>query len=247
VPDLATEGDWLELPFWAWRTGQARRGRLFARRAGTAFELRAGAEPWPALPIDTCREAWAALEPQGFKVRSRALTNTLYARVFLGDLFIHGIGGAKYDELTDALIRDFYGFEPPGYLVLSATLLLPLPGQPARPEGCRDLAHELRDLRWNPQRHLADGDATAADLARQKRAWIERQPADWRERRERFGALRELTRRLEPYVAGREQELGQTLVECARQVETNAVLERRDYAFCLYPEAELRAFCERFL
>src|SRR5262249_2981503 len=28
VPDLVTEGEWLELPFWGWRSGQTQRGRL---------------------------------------------------------------------------------------------------------------------------------------------------------------------------------------------------------------------------
>ena len=52
--------------------------------------------------------AFLDLGKQGFKIRSRALTNTLYARLFLGDLFIHGIGGGKYDEVTDAIIRRYY-------------------------------------------------------------------------------------------------------------------------------------------
>ena len=39
----------------------------------------------------------------------------------LSDLFIHGIGGAKYDELTDQIICRFFGFEPPGFVALSAT------------------------------------------------------------------------------------------------------------------------------
>jgi hypothetical protein len=255
VPDLAAEGDWREVPFWAWRAGQTRRQRLFARSTESGTDLRAGSEPWPTLnPQSSILNpqtvaAWQDLERRGFKIRSRALTNTLYARVFLGDLFIHGIGGGKYDELTDALIRQFYGFEPPRYLVLSATLLLPLPRRPARPEGCRRLAHELRDLHWNPQRHLngADGDATAAELARQKAAWIARQPADRHERHQRFRALRELTARLEPFVADREEQVGQALGECSRELAANEVLQRRDYPFCLYPEAELRAFCTRFL
>ncbi len=72
----------------------------------------------------------AGLEAEGFKVRTRALTTTLFARLFLADLFIHGIGGGKYDELTDAIVRRFYGFEPPRYLVLSATRWLPLPSFP---------------------------------------------------------------------------------------------------------------------
>ena len=52
VPDLAEEDDWCELPFWAWRTGQKRRARLFVRHTATEQQLRAGDESWPSLPRD---------------------------------------------------------------------------------------------------------------------------------------------------------------------------------------------------
>ena len=80
VPDLAQEGDWLEAPFWAWRPGQARRGRLFVRRTRAALELRAGSDTWPTLPLPDTRglfiPRWQELEQEGYKVRSRALTTT---------------------------------------------------------------------------------------------------------------------------------------------------------------------------
>lgn len=252
VPDLAASGDWLEAPFWAWRAGQERRGRLLARRVGDTLELRAGDEVWPALPLreggaEALVAAWQDLERRGFKVRSRALTNTLYARLLVADLFLHGIGGGKYDELTDELLRHFYGVEPPGYLVLSATLLLPFAEALARPRDGRPLHRELRDLDWNPQRHLEAGDAAVAALLARKREWVARDPADRAGRRERFRELQRLTRALRPFVAGRADELRRRAARCAREVETAAVLLRRDYAFCLYPEATLRPFCTRFL
>jgi hypothetical protein len=259
VPDLAAEGDWLEAPFWAWRPGQARRGRLMARRTKDQIELRIGADRWPGLPLTTHHSpltthplvaAWQDLERQGLKVRSRALTNTMYARLFLADLFVHGIGGGKYDELTDEILRRFWGFEPPGFLVLSATLLLPLPAYPAREEERRQLAHQLRDLVWNPQRHLGDGPASDAawmDLAAHKRAWIERQPEGRAERRERFRALRELNEQMHHHLDGRPEELRRRLARCEQELAANAILRRRDYAFCLYPEAPLRRFCTQFL
>src|SRR5262249_12888486 len=150
-------------------------------------ELRAGDEPWPALPFPSegraaeAVAAWQALEGRGFKARSRALTTTLYARLFLADLFMHGIGGGKYDELTAELIRRFHGCEPPAFVVLSATLWLPLPGTPARPDDCRRLARELRDVHYNPQRHLGGGleqDTSLGWLAAEKQAWINTRPAD---------------------------------------------------------------------
>ena len=120
----------------------------------------------------------------------------MYARLFLCDLFIHGIGGGKYDEVTDAIIRRYYGVEPPAYLVLSATLLLPLPHSSATPGDCHRLHREQRDLFYNPQRHL-DEDALAqpevAALAAQKEILVRQQPEDRRGRRERFRQIREIT------------------------------------------------------
>ncbi len=248
VPDLAANGDWLEAPFWAWRAGQERRGRLMARATAGGLELRAGGEVLPPLTPPT-PDAWLGLERRGFKVRSRALTNTLFARAFLADLFVHGIGGGKYDELTDALIRDYYGVRPPGFLVLSGTLLLPLPAYPARAEDLRRLAREARDLHYNPQRHL--GEALAAPEVRaratRRQEWVERRPADAAGRRERFLALRALGEQLRAPLAGRARSLRHELSHTERQLGANAVLRRRDYAFCLYPESALRPFFTPFL
>jgi hypothetical protein len=252
VPDLAAEGDWLEAPFWAWRSGQPRRGRLMARLAAECVELRVGGERWPALPREpeAMVRAFLALGAMGLKVRSRALTNTLYARLFLCDLFIHGIGGGKYDEVTDGIIRRYYGVEPPAYLVLSATLLLPLPHYPANPDACRRLKHEARDLYYNPQRHLDDGAAGRPDVAAlvvRKQGLVREEPGDRSGRRARFRAIREVTERLRAPVEGRLAAARRRLTDCAAEARANAILRRRDYPFVLYPEATLRPFCQRFL
>jgi hypothetical protein len=252
VPDLAAEDGWLETPFWGWRAGQIRRGRLFARPSSDRIELRAGADPWPTLSSGPEPHAlvaeWQSLEAQGCKVRSRALTNTLYARLFLADLFVHGIGGGKYDELTDEIIRRFYGIEPPAFLVLSATRLLPVPVAPVRADDCHRLERLVRDVHWNPQRHLDLTNAAALrDVITEKQAWVERRPADAAGRRRRYEMLRSLTARLHEPLAHREQQLRAELAACDKQLEANAVLRRRDYSFCLYPEDMLREFCTQFL
>ncbi len=253
VPDLGRDGDWLELPFWAWRSGQTRRGRPYARATATGFELRVGGEAWPGLPPardpSALVEAWRRLAQQGYKFRSRALTNTLFARLFVADLFLHGIGGGKYDELTDAIAERFYGVRPPAFQVLTATLLLPLPTHDATPSRQRELARARRDLFWNPQRHLPDGtarDPRVATLVSEKERLVATAPAV-RDRRERFTALRHLTEALRPAVATEAVAVTEALETCERGLEANAVLRRRDFAFCLYPESVLRPFCARFL
>jgi hypothetical protein len=256
VPDLAQEASWREAPFWAWRAGSLKRARLFVRADRDRLDLRAGQEPWPALPFGPdgdprpALQAWRRLESEGFKIRSRALTNTLFARLFLSDLFIHGIGGAKYDELTDEITRRFYRFEPPEYLVLSATLWLPLPAFAVDADRCHGLAHKLRDIHYNPQRHFGPAlrsDPEAARLILTKQEWIAREPTDAHSRRERFQLLRELAAELRRYLFEEERRIDDERQECERQLQANAVLQRRDFAFCLYPEAELRPFCQQFL
>lgn len=247
VPDLAQEDDWCEVPLWAWHAPQRRRARVFVRQAGGEVLLRAGNDRWPALKMgDPQRliEQWLELEPRGYKVRTRALTTTLFARLLLGDLFIHGIGGGKYDELTDTLILGFFGCPVPGYLVLTATLLLPLPRYPVSTDTCRRLARLHRDIWYNPQRHFPDGVPDAARvLLDAKAAWIARDTPTYAERRERFVVLRELNEQLRPLLHGEEERVRHERDECRNRLRVNEVIGRRDYAFCLYPEEMLRDFC----
>jgi hypothetical protein len=250
VPDLAADDDWLEAPFWIWRAGAGRRERLFARLRADRLELRAGEDRlrFRAEPQAAVKE-WQELPAQGFKARTRALTTTLYARLFLADLFLHGIGGGKYDELTDELMRRFYECEPPHFMVLSATRWLPLPRAAVTVDDRRRLIRELRDVHYNPQRHLdesADGEALA-ELSARKQEWIEHKPATHGARRERFQMLRTLTEELRRPLHPREEQLRRELALCERQLRSNAVLQRRDYSFCLFPADILRSFCTQFL
>jgi hypothetical protein len=249
VPDLMQEGDWLEAPFWAWQTGQKRRSRLFARIAGGAIQLRAGSQPWPSLSLKDPVAGWQGLVAAGYKLRTRALTTTMFARLFLADLFMHGIGGGIYDEVTDEIIRRFYRIEPPPFLIVSATLLLPFPRMEVDEGACRQLAHTLRDLRWNPQRHLAEASSSdgIAELAQAKAAWIARACHDRAQRRQRFEAIRTLSRRLEPFLQKRERLLQARLQSCRAEAAANHVLGRRDFGFCLFPEPLLRDFFQKVL
>jgi hypothetical protein len=251
VPDLANEDDWLEAPLWGWRAGQSRRGRLFVRRQGDRLRLRAGADPWPDLPAPGHPDfdaAWRGLGEAGCKVRSRALTTTLFSRLLLADLFLHGIGGGKYDELTDELMARFFGIEPPAYLVLSATRWLPLPGYPATADDRRRLGRRLRELRYNPQRCLpAAEQARLSNLVREKEGWVRRSPADRAGRRERFGRLRLLNAQMHLPLLAEEGRVRQELARVEGELQANAVLRRRDYAFCLYPEGALRPFLTALL
>lgn len=246
VPDLAAQGDWLEAPFWAWRRGQTRRGRLLVRQAGDAWTLNIGGIDGPTLPAGEPAQmvdAWRTLETQGIKIRTRALTTTLFARLFLADLFIHGIGGGIYDELTDRIIERDLGMPAPAFLVLSATLLLPLERFPGEVERWRRRQRELRDMTYQPDRFLPlQRKLEFAELLREKQDCISHEGANHAERLERFQRIRAINGQLHPLVQPAIDRLQAEQAECRRRMEQDAIAHRRDYAFCLYPEEMLRTF-----
>jgi hypothetical protein len=242
VPDLARDGDWLETPFWAWRAGQTRRGRLFAQPTADAWNLRVGSDRFPSIPRNDAVAGWRDLEARGYKVRSRALTTTMFARLFLADVFLHGIGGGIYDELTDHLIQSCFGIPAPGFMILSATLLLPLPRYPEATSHARDLHRRLRDLTYKPENFIEPGETTRA-----KQMWIAQSCATHAERVERFHRIRELNAQMQRNLEREKQAAEAELRVQSQHVDVDAVARRRDYAFCLYPEGMLREFFTRGL
>lgn len=252
VPDLAADGDWLEMPFWGWRSGQRQRQRLFVRSRLGDWDLRAGADNWLTLSgaMEQRIAALQGLESQGCKLRPRALTTTWFARLFLADLFIHGLGGGLYDQLTDALMRRWYNIEPPRFMILTATLKLPFYTDNRAGERRRDLMRLRRDLWYNPQRHLPDStieDPPWSALVAERIGWTRRNLRAAAERKEQFEQIRRINDALHPRVQDQLTRLDRDLAEAQAEQRLHEVRQRRDYAFCLYPEEMLRPLMQGFL
>ena len=124
------EGDteWIESPFWYYERGSSQRHAIFVSPQGDdRFELKAG--DWRFSfegPCDagTVSLVWKQLAGDGVCIRPRVLMTSLFAKLFLSDLFIHGIGGAKYDQLTDFIVERWLGLETPQHAVATATVQL---------------------------------------------------------------------------------------------------------------------------
>ncbi len=166
VPELAAEADWLEAPLWIWTTDDPRRRRLFVRQRDDELILSDRGSTEATLTISPEGDATAAVEQlaalsaSGIHIRTRALITTLAARVLLGDLFVHGIGGAKYDQLTDRIISRFFGIDPPGYVVVSGTLRLPITPDRSAVKDERVLRRCIRELEFHPERFLSEPSPT---------------------------------------------------------------------------------------
>jgi hypothetical protein len=198
-------------------------------------------------------EQLASLSAKGIRLRTRALITTMAARLLLGDLFVHGIGGAKYDQLTDRIIARFFELQPPGYLVASGTLHLPISRPAVTSESVQQIRQRIRELEFHPERFLAPESASGnhgaarnaakqtADLIAEKHRLLamSQTPAN---ARQRCRAIRQTNEALQPSVAGlRELWTSQANLQ-ADQQRLEALLRSREYAFTLFPEPILTKF-----
>lgn len=244
VPDLDEGYGWTEVPFWLWTTTEPTRRPAFVRRqAGQlvlsdgkqiqlAVELPPGSEPTPAI------EQLDGAQEQGIRLRPRALTTTMFARLALGDLFIHGIGGAKYDQVTDAIIQRFLELDPPEYATATATLKLPIARPSADHSDLQRVKGLLRDLYYHPEMHV-DTNANTAPLIAEKRRWIETRVPPQR-RGERHQGIVRANEALRSMLSARRQQLKDEHTALESQLKKKAILDAREYAFCLFPLESLQ-------
>lgn len=251
VPALGQQAEWREAPFWVWRKSEPRRKPLLARTIGDRTELRIGGEDrsFIDLPLSETREACCAvealatLESKEIRLRTRALTTTMFARLLLGDLFLHGIGGAKYDELGDVVARRFFGFDPPGYLTLSLTSWLGIPQPEVTPEDYRRALWSIRDVTYNPDRNLPPEVAAEPGIGflLQAKAELLEAPQDTHaERLARFRRFRELGLALQPLVAEEKARRIERKAKLASDLRNRTVARSREYAAVLHSESRLR-------
>lgn len=260
APDLAVrhdDGPWVELPWWIWSREDQRRRRVFAGPMtpgklvlSDMESLRVELPIAPDTPPSRWVDALSRMEEHGLRLRPRALMTTLVARLLVADVFVHGIGGAAYDSITDEIVRRLTGCDPPRHAVVTGTLRLPLEGvfpglAAADPEG--DLAaarRTLRDIEFHPERHLTADVAAreeVADLVRQKRRWIDTHPSPSLARRrcqEIRAANEQLAARCEPLRG----DLGGRLAPLATAIRAARILRSREHPWCFFAENALKPF-----
>lgn len=237
---------WQETPFWVWTAEDPHRRPLFVRHGQAGIELtdRAG---WRGLiaasdhgDYHLAAEQLAAFARSGLRLRTRALATTLFSRLLVADLFLHGIGGAKYDQVTDDLAYRWLGVELPPFSALSATLRLPIDHPRTTMADVAGLRQQLRELTYHPERHLP------TPLPPEAQVWVDRKEQAVRLEKspenaaQRHHQITTANQALQPWVADRRRELLQAESELVYRTRVSALLDSREYAFCLYPADDLR-------
>ncbi len=152
-PDLEIAGSSCETLLWKIKDGK--RDALFVKPEGKMENGNAILMP-EGVNVNSAEELAEHCRKLGYRLWPRAVSLSLMLRLYLSDLFVHGIGGTKYDRLTDAVIKDVFQIDPPAFVTASRTL--------AAPHGLDDpsdklaaLKRELREIDFHPERFLEDG------------------------------------------------------------------------------------------
>jgi hypothetical protein len=237
-PDLALIPDRAEVPLWY--VAGSRRWPVFVETGGRIF---ADEREIGVLPDDPDASGFAALA-----IRPRALALTAFARLVTADLFIHGVGGGRYDRATDAVVRAFFGIDPPAYATVTATLFLPFAGGGSREAERQRLLRLLLDLQHNPDRFLSPNDGPHQRLVDEKWALIRRletgRALTRKERREATRRIRELNTILHVAVAGRVAEIQEELDRLDRHQADAEVTAYRGFPFLFFPAADIDALVD---
>jgi hypothetical protein len=242
-PDLEIAESRVEVPFWL--LGDNGRVAAYVRSVAAGVELHGENGSVALLPHDA-DAAVAALGTSGVALVPRAVMLTLFMRTFLADLFIHGIGGDRYDRITDALAERWWGVTLPPFAVASLTMYLPLGAVAVSDEDIAAIDRRLHRLAHNPDEVLGEiafdsmaEQRSAVALAEEKRSLVAAISEPGADRKELGARIRAVNDQLATLVEPLVETLTARRDALERQRRDAEVLTDRTYPFCLWSPAEV--------
>ncbi|MDB4678751.1 hypothetical protein OAE79_00300 [Rhodopirellula sp.] len=240
VPNLQAVDQWLEAPFWIYGNDDSQRRTAWIKSAKEGILISDRHHRECRINLSHPRAAAEQLHEltdDDFKIRPRALLTTMYARLILSDLFLHGIGGGKYDQLGDRITQSFFSVKPPEFTVLSATILLPGNADQDSCNRIPEVQRAIRDTEYQPERFSHEVDL-ASDLLREKNDLLQDLPAKGK-RKTWHAAMENVNQKLAASLKFKRNALQKELDELLTAETTSGLLKNREHSFCLFEKEYL--------
>jgi len=249
LPDLRIVGNFIELPFWVWKA-EGQRAKCYMVNEGEDIKITDGVDILVILKkSEGAMENLSRLKvlmEAGIKIRPRAITTTMFSRLFFSDVFIHGIGGAKYDTITDEIIKEFFGIDPPGFVTISATLFLPLDTYDSDERELYDIQRSIDDMRYNPERYASketQSEPAFMNSVKEKQRLLKIMGvSNADEKRRYFRRIKELNKLMLSQIHTELQKKQREINTIRDKLVYNEVVRFREYPICLYPTKILKDY-----
>lgn len=245
VPELGRVGKWFEAPFWIWTHQSPNRTPMMVRLSGQEIEISTlektatnsvvatvGVSEWSQWLVEQNQVIQAT--GQGIFIRPRALITTMFVRLLASDLFIHGIGGAKYDQLTDQIVSEFFGLPIPGYQIDTGTWHLPADEVPATfPTDVTARTQTLRQMHFHPETFIDVPDSATAAVIQSKREAIKMDSG--KDAMRRHQAIESANGQLRDVIDDQRVTLEAEIKGLSGQLRNSQIINSREISFCLHP------------
>jgi hypothetical protein len=245
----------IELPFWLISPGATRTSLHVSSETpdkigiGTASAELGGLD---AKQTDSkANQLKNILKEHGYLLRPKAVSLTLFVRLFLADLFVHGMGGASYEPVTDYIIEHFYNIKPPRFTVATCTARLPLAGPAdSAQHDISGLKHKLRRIKHNPEEYIAESvlaGEPVTSLLQSKKELIAKATdpgAPTALRKTAWNSLSIINDRLYEYAGDAAKMLQREAAQAEKSRASDEVRTSREFFFGLFDEQRLRKLAE---
>ncbi|MCX8000705.1 MAG: hypothetical protein N3A69_17450, partial [Leptospiraceae bacterium] len=172
----------------------------------------------------------------------RAVTLTLFLRIFLCDFFIHGMGGARYEQICEQIAKNFFQVEACPYRIATATMHLAPNANFELPRyEEKELLKKIRELEYSPE-HFLD---LEHPLAKEKRHLLEEFKNPNAQKKELHAQITILNKQMKQELVTIEKELQNELASLGAKNKTKQVFETRTFPFFYYNLEELIAEIRR--
>lgn len=250
LPNLESRDGWAEVPWWCYTENSERRP-MYVKSQADSMQL-SDLQGWQieiagSLESDTAIEQWCAISGQGMRIRPRALMTTMFTRLLMSDLFVHGIGGGKYDQITDRMIAKLFSLKPPAMIVASATMKLDLQDLPIElqnpiAEQLQSTEQLLKSATANPElllEHLSSVTLSQEALAQLQTAAQEKKQLltampNKGEKWEWHVAMKKVKQNLSELAHPALGQLAERVEKLKQLANQQATLNSREFSYCLF-------------
>lgn len=178
-PNLERSDSRIELPFWVIDRERGTRAALFIlNKQQTLFS-----EFGELCPLSAADGLFDWNIQERFRLAPRAFMITALFRLFVCDLFVHGLGGGKYDAFLDDFIVAYWGIAAPAFAVVSETRSF-FPEKVAELDRKLEVLSKSREIQFHLGTYLDNG-TFPDDLSTALRHL-------WTERLQRVAELKEI-------------------------------------------------------
>jgi len=166
----------------------------------------------------------------------RAITLTMFVRIFLCNFFLHGKGGARYESVSDQIIQKFFEIKPSPYEVTTSTLYLKNKNGFLLPKWDeKELERKLREIHFSPEKFLP----TENELVKEKKNLQVQFQDPTQNKKELHEKITLLNQKLEKLVLAEKELLEKEKKDLPYKLKTKQVFETRKYPFFYYNLQEL--------